>query len=168
MFNSFWSINSPRKTAVGIVLDVSENSHGNVYSEVLSSCSLPTWGLLFLPDWSFCQIFRKQKRVLEVIYKSSCSALVNAVMKYLNFHTSGLKLERELHSILLKVALHHSNFSNNFTIRAKQRYGKMHCCGYFWWQLCFGKLPEWLLLNDSCKTYIYLRNLKVNKSVYIA
>ena len=108
MFNSFWSINSPRKTAVGIVLDVSENSHGNVYIEVLSSCSLPTWGLLFLPDWSFCQIFRKQKRVLEVIYKSSCSALVNAVMKYLNFHRSGLKLERELHSILLKVALHHS------------------------------------------------------------
>ena len=29
-------INSPRETAVDIVLDVSENSHGNVYSEVLS------------------------------------------------------------------------------------------------------------------------------------
>ena len=32
----FWSINSPRKTAVDNILDVSENPHGNVYSEVLS------------------------------------------------------------------------------------------------------------------------------------
>ena len=36
IFNSNWSINSPRETAVGIVLDGLENSHGNVYSEVLS------------------------------------------------------------------------------------------------------------------------------------
>ena len=35
-FNSNWLINSPRKTAMDIVLDVSENSLGNVYSEVLS------------------------------------------------------------------------------------------------------------------------------------
>ena len=28
--------NSPRETAVDIVLDVSEHFHGNVYSEVLS------------------------------------------------------------------------------------------------------------------------------------
>ena len=35
-FNSNWSINSSRETAVNIVLDVSENSHGNVVSEVLS------------------------------------------------------------------------------------------------------------------------------------
>ena len=35
-FNSNWWINSPRETIVDIVLDVSENSHGNVYSEVLS------------------------------------------------------------------------------------------------------------------------------------
>ena len=34
-FNSR-SINSPRETAVDIVLDVSENFQGNVYSEVLS------------------------------------------------------------------------------------------------------------------------------------
>ena len=30
---------------------------------------------------------------LELIYKSSCSALMNAVMKYLNFRSSGSKLE---------------------------------------------------------------------------
>ena len=36
IFNSNWWINSPKETAVDIVLDVSENSHGNVYSEVFS------------------------------------------------------------------------------------------------------------------------------------
>ena len=35
-FNSNWWTNSPRETAVDNVLDVTENSHGNVYSEVLS------------------------------------------------------------------------------------------------------------------------------------
>ena len=35
-FNSNWSINSPRETAVDTVLDVSENYHGNVDIEVLS------------------------------------------------------------------------------------------------------------------------------------
>ena len=35
-FNSNRSISSPGETVVDIVLDVSENSHGNVYSEVLS------------------------------------------------------------------------------------------------------------------------------------
>ena len=35
-FNSNWSINSPGEAIVDIVLDVSENSHGNVYNEVLS------------------------------------------------------------------------------------------------------------------------------------
>ena len=38
-FNSNWSINSPRETAVGIVLDESENSQGNVCSEVLSKAA---------------------------------------------------------------------------------------------------------------------------------
>ena len=35
-FSSNWSINSPRETALDIILDVSENPHGNVYSKVLS------------------------------------------------------------------------------------------------------------------------------------
>ena len=35
-FNSNWWINSPKETAVDIVLEVSENSHGNVYSEIHS------------------------------------------------------------------------------------------------------------------------------------
>ena len=35
-FNSSWSIDSPRETAVDTVLEVSENSHRNVYTEVLN------------------------------------------------------------------------------------------------------------------------------------
>ena len=35
-FNSNWLINSVGETVVDIVLDVLENSHDNVYSEVLS------------------------------------------------------------------------------------------------------------------------------------
>ena len=35
-FNSNWWLNSPREAAVDIVLDVSENSHANVYSDILS------------------------------------------------------------------------------------------------------------------------------------
>ena len=46
-----------------------------------------------------------------MIYESSCSALINAVMKDLNFHNSGSNLE-SVHASFLKVALHHSNFSN--------------------------------------------------------
>ena len=34
-FNSNWSINSPVETVADIVLDVLENPHANVYSEVL-------------------------------------------------------------------------------------------------------------------------------------
>ena len=35
-FNSNWWTNSPRETAVDIVLDVLENFHDNIYSEILS------------------------------------------------------------------------------------------------------------------------------------
>ena len=35
-FNSNWSINSPGETVADVVLEVSENSHSNVSSEVLS------------------------------------------------------------------------------------------------------------------------------------
>ena len=34
--NNNWSINSPGETVVNVGLNVSENSHGNVYIEVLS------------------------------------------------------------------------------------------------------------------------------------
>ena len=85
IFNtSNWSINSPRETVVDIVLDVSENSHGNAYGMKFTVKLQPTnmefvnpSRLKFSPDFP-------QKIFLEVIYKSSCSALIYAVMEYIN------------------------------------------------------------------------------------
>ena len=57
-----------------------------------------------------------------MIYKSSSSALINAV-NYLNFRSGGSKLET-LHASLLKIALCHCNFSKNFTISANSDIGK--------------------------------------------
>ena len=45
-------------------------------------------GLKFSPDFQKTREF-----FLEMFYKSSCSALINTVMKYLNFRSSGSKLE---------------------------------------------------------------------------
>ena len=56
------------------------------------------------------QNFRTLKRFLE---KRSHSALINAVMKFLNFCSSGSKLQSV-------IALCHSNFSKNFFRRAEQ------------------------------------------------
>ena len=87
------SINSPRETAVDIVLDVSENSRGNVYNMKFSVKLQPTnmefvnpSRLRFSPDFP-------QKSFLELIYKSICSELIDAVMEYINFRSSGSKLE---------------------------------------------------------------------------
>ena len=44
-FNSNWSINSPKETTVDMVLDVSEKSHGNVFSEVLSKVVAYQYGV---------------------------------------------------------------------------------------------------------------------------
>ena len=67
-----------------IVLDVSENSHGNAYGMKFTVKLQPTnmefvnpSRLKFLPDFP-------KKSFLEVIYKSSCSPLINAVMEYIN------------------------------------------------------------------------------------
>ena len=47
--------------------------------------------------------FSEQKSsFLEVLYRSSCS-LINAVMKYLNFHTSTLKLGSKFFLCVFKV-----------------------------------------------------------------
>ena len=88
-----WSINSPRETAVNIVLDVSENSRGNVYNMKFSVKLQPTnmefvnpSRLRFSPDFP-------QKSFLELIYKSASSELINAVMEYINFRSSVSQLE---------------------------------------------------------------------------
>ena len=43
---------------MNIVLDISENSYSNVYSQVL-----PTWGLLILPDLKVSPDFYNTKEV---------------------------------------------------------------------------------------------------------
>ena len=98
-----------------------------------------------------------------VFYFSSCisstlqATLINTVIRYLNLRSSGSKLE----SVTCKFTknLCHSNFSKSFIISAAQRYWKMHLHGCFWWQLCLGNFPEWLLLNDSCKEIFILEIL---------
>ena len=83
-------------------------------------------------------------------------------MKYLNFRSSASRLEsvtckKKKKKSLLKIALRHNNFSKNFTTSVEQRYWKIHPDGCFWWELCFGILPEWLLLKNSCKDKFILR-----------
>ena len=90
-----------------------------------------------------------------MIYKNSCSALINAVVKYLNFRSSDSKLENVTCKFTAKIALRYSNFSKNFTISVEQRYSKMHPDGCFWWKLYFGNSPKWLLLNK----FIVFRNI---------
>ena len=61
-FNSNWSINSPRETAVDIVLDASENSHGNVYSEVLSKIEAYQHGVCWTFQIKIYPRFSKHRR----------------------------------------------------------------------------------------------------------
>ena len=110
------------------------------------------FGLKFSSD------FENTGGFLGVFHKSSCSALIKAVMKHLNLISSGSKL-KALHASLLRIALRHSYFLKNFTISAEQRYWKMHFDGCFWGQLYFGNYPEWLLFKDSCKVYLILKIL---------
>ena len=93
-FNSNWWLNSLRETAADIVLDVSENSHGNVYSEVLSEVVAYQHRVYwFFQIKIFPRFSEHRKTFLGVICKGSCSALINAVMKYLNFCSRVSKLE---------------------------------------------------------------------------
>ena len=64
-----------------------------------------------------------------------------------------------MHASLLKIAFHHRYFSKNFTISAEQQYWKMHQEGWYWGQLYFGDIPEWLLLKDSCNHIFVLEIL---------
>ena len=122
--------------------------------------------LKFSPD------FQNTEEVSRGDLQESCSALINAVMKYLNFCSSGSKLETitcKFTQVYMQITLRHSKFSNNFTISAKQKYWKMDLDGCFWWKRYSKNFPEWLLLKDSCKdtfileiiTYKYFTFLNV-------
>ena len=58
---------------------------------------------------------------IEVFCRSYCSALINTVMKY-SFSAAVVQSWRMSYGNLLKIALHHSYFSKNFTTVAEQRY----------------------------------------------
>ena len=106
---------------MNIVLKVWENSHGKVCIEFLIKVvayeygfskkfgKIPTaksalkfalklsptnMGFLNYSVLKYSLDFQNtEKSFLEVFYKSSCSSLINTVMKYLNFRSNGSKLE---------------------------------------------------------------------------
>ena len=140
---------------VDIVLDVSENSYGNIYSMKFSVKLQPTnmefvnpSRLKFLPDFP-------QKSFLEVIYKSSCSALINA--EYINFCSSGSKLESITYKFT-KIVLCHSNFSKNFTFKCRTAILK----NASWWLLLmatlFRKISWMAALGNSWKEILSYTN----------
>ena len=69
--------------------------------------------LIFSPD------FQNAEELSRGDLQGSCSALIDAVMKYLNFPSAAVVQRlRTLIASLLKI----TNFSKNFIITAEQRY----------------------------------------------
>ena len=102
--------------------------------------------------------FKHRSSFLELFCRSCCSALINAVMKY-SFSAAVVQSWRVLHVNLLKIALHGTFFSNNFTTVAEQQYWKMYPDGCLWGRIYFGNIPAWLFLKSSCKHIFVLEIL---------
>ena len=103
--------------------------------------------------------FQNKEAALE-----RCSTKVavrqNVVMKY-NSSAPAVKSRKALHTTLRKTAFHKKNFSKKLTARSEQRYWKIHLDGYFWEQLIFDSILEWLLLKGSCEDIFVLKVLMV-------
>ena len=99
-----------------------------------------------------------RSKFLEVFCRSSCLALINAVMKY-SYSAAVVQSWRVLHGNLLKIALYHRYFSKYFTTVAEQQYWKMYHDGCFWGRIYFGNIPAWLLLKSSCRRIFVLEIL---------
>ena len=90
-----------------------------------------------------------------------CSAeVVVQRIKWPVLFRSRVQSWRALHANLIKMALHHRYFSNNFTTGAEQWYWKIHLDGCFWGRIYFGNIPEWLLLKGSCK-HIFILEIQI-------
>ena len=144
----------PTETVLDIVLDVPENFHRKVCIEVLSKVVAANTWFVSYSGLKLSQDFQNTEK-LEVFYKSSLSAFINAVMK-----AAVPQSWRPLHASLLKAALCQRYFLKNFTRGAEQRYWKiMHQDDCFWGQLYFRNIPQWLLFKDSCKDIFILEIL---------
>ena len=84
--------------------------------------------------------FKHRSSFLEVLCRSCCSALINAVMKY-SFSAAVVQSLRVLHGNLLKIAFPHRYFSKYFTTVAEQQYSKLYLDGCFWGWIYFGNIP---------------------------
>ena len=152
-------INPPTETVVDIVLDNPENLHGNVCIENLSNVVACQHVVCWLFRIKIFPRFLEHRRsFLEVFYKNSFSTLINAVTKYLNFCSSGSKLE----SITCKFTESRAPsevFFEEFHYKCKTAIMKMYQDDCFWGQLYFRNIPLWLLLKDSCKDIFILEIL---------
>ena len=82
-------------------------------------CNFRSFRNIYLEEHLRTTASKHRSSFLEVFCRSCCSALINAVMKY-NFSAAVVQSWRVLHGNLLKIALHHRYFSNNFTTVAEQ------------------------------------------------
>ena len=97
---------------------------------------------------------------LEVLHRSCCSALINAMIKY-SFSTAVVQSWRVLHGKLLQIAFHHRYFSQNFTTVAEQGYWKIYLDGCVWGWIYIGNIPAWLLFKSSCR-HIFILEILTN------
>ena len=82
------------------------------------------------------------------------------MMKYLNFRSSGSKLE----SVKCRFTENRTPsqvFFKEFLHKCRIAMLKMHLDGCFWGQLDFADIREWRLLKDSCKDIFILEILTV-------
>ena len=127
-FNSNWWLNSPREAAVDIVLDVSENSHANVYSDILSEVVAYQNGIYYFFQIKILPDFQNT----EEVCRGDLQEYHHLHFIYISFKLLQQWFKVREHASLLKMTLHHSNFLKNFTITSvEQRYWKMHRDGCF-------------------------------------
>ena len=95
-------------------------------NRLFNNCTQLDWHWISSSSLFRIKIFHRfsehRSSFLEVLYRSSCS-LIYAVMKYLNFHSSGSTLD-SVTSKITKNWFRHRYFSKSFSTSAEQRYWK--------------------------------------------
>ena len=116
---------------------------------VLVSNELKLWICLIILNifLEFSPAFQNTEAAFK---RCSTKILVQQIMMKYSSSVPVVKRRKALHANLLKIALHHRNFSKNLTTSLSQQYWKIHH-GFFWGQIFFNSIPEWLLLKGSSK-----------------